>query len=165
MSTKHWNSSSFHSHLKDGEGTVFTDVFVHREGEGTASLGKDLGPETNEPGYPAPLVFGSRSSREEGVVPQSGLGTAPGPGQGYPFPQPGPGQGYTLPQEAPGYGYSLPLARTRTGVAPLPGQDQDKGTPPSPLAAHAVDTTYNSGGIPLAFSRRRTFLFEKIFTM
>ena len=74
-----------------------------------------------------------------------------------PLPWPEPGQGTCppppwLPPSQPGYSplclCPVPLARTRAGYPPPP-----VGMP---------QTGYDAGGTPLAFSRRRTFLFKLI---
>ena len=75
------------------------------------------------------------------------------------------------PSQVLGQGYPLPLTRTgvpssltRTEVPPS-GQDQDRGTlRPGPGKQHKPWTGYSAGSMPLAFSRKRTFLFPLIST-
>ena len=91
-------------------------------------------------------------------VPQSGPRTGVPPP-----PWPGPGQGthQVLPGQNQNMGTSSPhLART---LPPPPSQHQDRGTPSpyTPLPPPQQDMQwigYSAGGVPSAFSRRRTFL-------
>ena len=108
-------------------------------------------------GYPIQLTGGYPTSGPGGGVPQWG-GTHPG----YP-----PGRGH-LPRLPPSRGH-LPRVPPSRGVPTRGTPSPHKGTPawgtppqleyPPPHPG----TYYTAVGMPLAFSRRRTFLFFKIF--